>query len=124
MNYLLWIAAAILAAVLALSGATKLASSRDALHDRGLRWVEDFSDQTVRAIGGVEVLAALGLILPAAVGVAPIVVPTAAVGIIVLMVAAALTHLRRSESSMVWINLVLLLMAVFVSVGRFVARPF
>jgi hypothetical protein len=37
-----------------------------------LPWVEDFSPNTVRFIGVVELLGAIGLILPAATGIAPI----------------------------------------------------
>lgn len=41
-------------------------------------WVEDFSPATVRFIGVVEILGALGLVLPALTGITPILTPLAA----------------------------------------------
>jgi DoxX-like family len=83
-------------------------------------WVEDFSDPTVRTIGALEVLAALGLLLPAVTGVAAVLVPIAAVGLVVLMVGAAATHRRRGELlPMIPINAALLLLAVVVAWARF-----
>jgi hypothetical protein len=51
-------------------------------------WAKDFSAGCVKAIGALEVLAALGLILPVALDIAPVLVPLAAVGLVVLMVGA------------------------------------
>ncbi len=41
------------------------------------RWVEDFSPGALKAIGALELLAAVGLIVPAALGIAPVLVPLA-----------------------------------------------
>jgi hypothetical protein len=65
------------------------------------------------------VLAAIGLILPAVLDLAPVFVPLAAVGLILLMIGAALTHARRKENQPIVINVVLLLLAAFVAWGRF-----
>jgi len=54
----------------------------------------------------------------------PILTPLAAVGLSLTMLGAAKTHLRRGESQMIVINAVLLLLAVFVVYGRFLAVPF
>lgn len=71
----------------------------------------------MRAIGAVEALGAIGLVLPWATGIAPILTPLAAVGLAITMVLAGVVHLRRKENFA--INLVLLAMAVIVAVGRF-----
>jgi hypothetical protein len=84
-----------------------------------LPWVEDFSQGTVRFIGIMELLGALGLILPAATGIAPILTPIAATGLAVMMVLAAATHIRRKEPSGVAVNAVLFLLVAFVAWGRF-----
>jgi hypothetical protein len=84
-----------------------------------LPWVEDFSVPTVRFIGVVEMLGAIGLILPAATGIAPILTPIAAAGLAVTMVLAAATHIRRKEPSGVAFNAVLFALAVLVAWGRF-----
>jgi hypothetical protein len=57
--------------------------------------VEDFSTGTVRSIGVMELLAAIGLILPAVTGVAVFLTPLAATGLVVMMLLAVLTHIRR-----------------------------
>jgi hypothetical protein len=84
-----------------------------------MAWVEDFSPGVVTVIGALEVLAAIGLILPAALDVVPVLVPLAAVGLVALMTGAALTHARRREFPMIAINVVLLLLAVVIIWGRF-----
>ncbi|HEX2705221.1 MAG TPA: DoxX family protein, partial [Candidatus Lustribacter sp.] len=81
--------------------------------------VEDFSAGMVRFIGVVELLAAIGLILPAATGIAPVLTPLAATGLAVIMVLAAVTHLRRKEASALPINAGLFVLAVLVAWGRF-----
>jgi uncharacterized membrane protein len=118
MNAVLWIAQAILAAMFAMAGLMKATQPKDKLVDR-LPWTQDFSQGTVRFIGVVELLGAIGLILPAATGLAPILTPIAATGFAVTMVLAAATHIRRKEPSAVVFNAVLFAVAVFVAWGRF-----
>ncbi|WP_336112866.1 DoxX family protein [Streptomyces sp. PTD9-10] len=90
----------------------------------GWAWVEDFGDGTVKVIGALKVLAAAGLILPAVLHVAPVLVPLAAVGWVLLMTGAVITHLRRQEAQAVAVNLVLLALAAFVAWGRFGPHSF
>jgi uncharacterized membrane protein YphA (DoxX/SURF4 family) len=118
MNIVLWVLAGVLAAVFLAAGLTKLTQPKEKLAPN-MAWVGDFSPGTVKAIGGLEVLAAIGLILPAALDVVPVLVPLAATGLVVLMAAAALTHGRRKETPMIAINLVLLVLAAVVVWGRF-----
>jgi uncharacterized membrane protein YphA (DoxX/SURF4 family) len=82
-------------------------------------WTEDFSAGTVKAIGALEILAALGLVLPAALGIAPVLTPLAALGLVLIMVGAAITHVRRKESQMIVANAILAILAVIVVWGRF-----
>jgi uncharacterized membrane protein YphA (DoxX/SURF4 family) len=119
MNTALWIIAGLLAAVFLIAGLSKLAQPRAKLAASGQGWVEDFSDGRVKLIGALEVLAAIGLILPAVLGVAPFLVPVAASGLALLMLGAAVTHTRRKEATMVVVNIVLLVLAAFVAIGRF-----
>jgi uncharacterized membrane protein len=118
MNVFLWIVQAILAAMFALVGLLKATQPRDKLAPK-LPWVEDFSPNTVRFIGIVDLLGAIGLILPAATGIAPILTPIAATGLAITMVLAAATHIRRGEPSAVVLNAILLVLAAFVAWGRF-----
>ena len=119
MNVVLWIVAGVLAAAFLASGLMKLAQPRQKIVESGMGWAGDFSDGAVKAIGALEVLGALGLILPAVFDVATVLVPIAAVGLALVMAGAAVVHLRRKENQMVVVNVVLLLLAVFVAWGRF-----
>ncbi len=119
MNVVLWIVAGVLAAAFLGAGLMKLAQPRKKLADSGMGWTEDFSDGAVKGIGALEVLGALGLILPAVFDVATVLVPIAATGLALLMLGAAVTHARRKESQMIVANVVLLVLAVFVAWGRF-----
>ena len=124
MNIALWIAAALLALAFLATGLLKITRSKEKLAAAGMGWTEDFSPAAIKAIGVAEVLGAIGLILPAVLGIAPWLVPVAAVGLALVMIGAATTHLRRKETQMVVVNLVLLALAVFVAWGRFGAYAF
>jgi uncharacterized membrane protein YphA (DoxX/SURF4 family) len=124
MNIALWIIAGLLAVAFLASGAMKLIQPKEKLAARGWEWVEDFGGGAVRAIGTLEVLAAVGLILPAALGIAPVLVPLAAIGLVVLMAGAIITHLRRHEAQPIVVNLALIALAVLVAWGRFGPRSF
>ncbi|MGW0792869.1 DoxX family protein [Streptomyces sp. NPDC002911] len=124
MNVALWIVAALLGAVSLAGGAMKMLQPPQKLAASGYGWVEDFRPSSVQAIGALEILAAVGLILPAALDIAPVLVPTAAAGTVLLMTGAAATHLRRHESQAIAVNAVLLAAAAFVAWGRFGPHSF
>jgi uncharacterized membrane protein YphA (DoxX/SURF4 family) len=124
MNIGLWIIAGLLAVVFLASGAMKLTQPKEKLATSGLGWVEDFGAGTVKAIGALEVLAAVGLILPAALDIAPVLVPLAAVGLVLLMLGAIITHLRRHETQPIVVTLPLLALAAVVAWGRFGPQSF
>ncbi|WP_191244778.1 DoxX family protein [Amycolatopsis deserti] len=113
MNITLWIIAGLLAAVFLASGSQKLAQPAEKLAATGL------TVGAGKTVGALEVLAAAGLILPAALDVAPVLTPLAAAGLVLLMAAAAVFHVRRHEWKTLPVPLVLLALAVVVAVGRF-----
>jgi len=119
MNIVLWIIAGLLAVAFLGAGLMKLGQPKKRLADSGMGWVEDFSPGMVKTIGALEVLAAIGLILPAALDIAPILVPIAATGLVGLMLGAAITHARRREPQLIVVNAVLLILAAAVAWGRF-----
>ena len=118
MNIALWIVQVVLALGFLVAGSTKLTQPREKLAQQ-MDWVSGFSDSAVRTIGGLEVLAAIGLIVPAVTGILPWLTPLAAVGLVLLMLGAAATHWRRREVPMIGVNVVLLILAAFVAYGRF-----
>jgi uncharacterized membrane protein YphA (DoxX/SURF4 family) len=118
MNIALWIVAIVLAVGFLLAGIMKAFRPKEALADR-MGWVEDFSLPMVKTIGVLEILAAIGLVLPAALDIAPVLVPIAALGLVLMMVGAIVVHARRKENEALPVNIVLLLLALFVVWGRF-----
>jgi hypothetical protein len=122
LNLALWIVAGILAVVLLVASSTKLFVPKEKLAGMGgaaSRWVEDVSPRALKAIGALEFLAAVGLIVPAALGIAPVLVPLAAAGAVLLFAGAVIMRLRRGERSTIIGDLVYLTMAAFVAWGRF-----
>ena len=120
MNLSLWIIAGLMAAVFLLAGANKLLIPQEKLAKApGGGWVLDFSAGFVKALGAVEILGAVGLILPALLDIAPVLVPMAAVGLALIMVGAAIVTFRRQEFKHVLLNLTYLALLVFVAFGRF-----
>lgn len=119
MSVALWIVQGLLAAFFGAGGVAKLAQDRKRLRDQGLTWVDDFSAGAVRTIGGLELAAALGLVLPAVTGIAPVLVPLAATGLVVIMAGAAVVHVRRDEIPFLAVIAALAAAAAFVAWGRF-----
>lgn len=119
MNITLWIVTAVLALLFLAAGTMKIAQPKAKLAASGQGWAEDFSDGTVKGIGGLEVLAALGLVLPALLNIATVLVPLAAAGLFVLMAGAAITHARRGEKPNVIINAILGILAAGIAIARF-----
>ncbi|MGW6656152.1 DoxX family protein [Rhodococcus sp. NPDC055024] len=119
MNTILWILAGVLALVFLMAGLMKIAQPKAKLAESGMGWVENYSAGAVKAIGGVEILAAIGLILPALLDIAPVLVPLAALGLVLVMLGAVVVHGKRKETPMIGVNIVLLVLAAVVAWGRF-----
>jgi hypothetical protein len=125
MDITLWIAAGLLAGVALLAGTTKTLLPREKLAGiHGGEWTRDFSPGFVRTLGILELLAAVGLILPAVVDVAPVLVPVTAACWVALMVGAMVTHGRLGQFKLAMLNLVYLALAVYIAWGRFGPESF
>lgn len=122
MNIVLWIVQILLALAFAMAGIMKVTQPIDKLEAR-MGWVKDVGSRGVRLIGSLEILGAIGLILPAVTGILPWLTPVAAIGLALTMVGAMITHGRRGEYSRIGANVVLLLLALVVVYGRFVIVP-
>ncbi|AZS76801.1 hypothetical protein DDE74_32425 [Streptomyces lydicus] len=126
MDLALWIVAGLMAAV-CLIGSAKMFVPKEKLAVVGgtaTRWVEDFSPGALKAIGVVELLAAAGLILPVALDIAPVLVPLAATGLVLLFAGALTMRLRRGERATIAGDLVYLALALFLAWGRFGPESF
>ncbi|MFC7710698.1 DoxX family protein [Micromonospora lupini] len=129
MNLVLWIIQILLAVVFVGAGLAKLTQPKEKLRDR-MAWVDPVPPTQVKALGAVEVLAAVGLVLPALTGIATVLTPLAAVGLVIVMIGAILVHLRdrkkrdtaaerRTEIQGAITCAVLLVLAAVVAWGRF-----
>ena len=119
MNIVLWVFQVLLAVVFFAHGAMMVAppAAIAAQMNASLpRWFQLF-------LGIAELLAAVGLVLPALTRIKPWLVSWAAGGIIIVMVSATLYHLVRGEVSSAVTTLILLAMAVFVAYMRSRVMP-
>lgn len=117
MNIALWIAQGLLALMFIFAGSMKAFQYEKA--KASLPWAKDASRGFVAFIGIAELLGGLGLILPLATGIAPILTAIAAIGLGVIMILAAVFHARRKENQAILMNIILLALTVFVAFGRF-----
>ncbi|WP_417602933.1 DoxX family protein [Owenweeksia hongkongensis] len=123
MNTILWIVQGLLALMFLMAGAMKLSKPKKELREKLGDWVDQYSDISIKLIGLAELLGAIGLILPMAMGFFPILTPLAAIGLAMTMVGAMKVHYQRKEKSKVITNIALMLLAVFVVIGRLYLLP-
>lgn len=109
MHVAFWIVAGLLALFYLYGGGIKLVQSREQLLPM-MEWVDTTPMPAVRAIGAVEVLGAIGLILPPLTGIAPWLAFAAAIGFVLLQIGATRVHLRRGDRQIA-LNLALILLA-------------
>lgn len=122
MHVALWIVAGFLAFGFVVAGFMKLTTPRPQLAEKGLTYVEDFSDGTIKTVGALEILGAIALVVPAFVGVLTWLIPTAATALLVVMVLGIVVHVRRREAFTS--ALVLGLLCAVLVVGRVWIAPF
>ena len=118
MNVALWIVQILLAALFLFAGGMKLAGPID---QTGAP--VQFPNAFLVFIGVVEVLGALGLILPSALRIAPGLTPLAALGLVILMAGAVVTGVIGGALAMSLIPLAFGLLAAFVAWGRWRRAP-
>jgi hypothetical protein len=125
MNTVIWIVQGLLAVTMLAAGSQKLVKTKEQLLASGtMDWTEDFAPGQIKGIGTLEALGAIGLVVPAALDSAPVLTAVAAVGVVMLMLGAGSTHLRRGELQMLPVNLVIAGLALFVAIERFGPNAF
>jgi uncharacterized membrane protein YphA (DoxX/SURF4 family) len=113
----LWVAQGVLAASFLMAGGMKVSAPMEQLQAQ-MPWVSGALGGAVRFIGAVELLGALGLVLPAATRIVPKLTPLAAAGLLTVMALGAMTHISRGEYPMIVANFVLGGLAAFIAWGR------
>lgn len=122
MNIVLWVVQILLALAFLMAGGMKVSQPIEKLK-KTMSWTGYASIGTVRLVGIVEILGALGLILPAVTGILPWLTPVAAIGLVLTMIGAAIVHIRLKEFAGLGAPLVLFLLALFIVYGRFILAP-
>ncbi len=116
MTIVLWIVQGLLSLAFLLAGVMKTFMPLEGLK-KNMAWVGSVPAGLVRFIGIVEILGALGLILPKLTNILPQLTIAAAIGLVLVMVSAAVFHTTLKEYSAIGANIVLLLLAAFIAVG-------
>ena len=116
-----FIAAGILAFLALATGLMKIVRPKEKLLTMGapFAWANDFTQNQIRGIGALEVLGGIGVILPMALGVVPVLSPIAALGLAVLQAGAFVVHARRGEKP--YLNVVIFALAGATAVLGFFA---
>ena len=120
MTKLIWALQILVAVVFLAVGTMKLRQARADIVGMGATYAQDYSDAQIKLIGAAEVAGAVGLIIPPATGILPILTPIAAACLAVLMAGAVNVHAGRGEDFIP--PLVLGLLAAAVAVARFRKR--
>jgi len=119
MDIALWIAQGLLAAMYLMAGVMKTFQTSKAREN--MTWTQGRSDAFVRFVGISELLGAAGLILPLVTGILPWLTPLAAAGLTIIQILAIFQeHLPKKEYNVIPVNIVLLALAVFVVIGRWI----
>jgi hypothetical protein len=119
MTYALWVVQGLLAAVFLFSGGMKLV-----LPLEKMTGPVPLPGLFLRFIGVVEILGALGLILPGLLRIRPGLTPLAAAGLVIIMIGATVITLVGGDLVPALIPLVVGLLSVFVAYGRWRLAPY
>lgn len=119
MDIALWVAQGILAAVFVMAGSMKAIAYPTAKET--MAWVSALPKSRVQLIGVMEMLGAIGVIVPRATGILPWLTPLAAAGLALVMLLALVFHVRRQEYKEAVGNVFLMALAIGVAVGTFLA---
>jgi uncharacterized membrane protein YphA (DoxX/SURF4 family) len=123
MNILLWIIQIILALLFLYAGGSKLVMSMEALTAQAPPDAIQFSGLFIRFIGVVEVLGALGLVLPGLLRRNQGLTPLAALGLLILMIGAVVVTVMGPGLLFAIIPIVVALLCAFVAYGRSKLHP-
>jgi uncharacterized membrane protein len=121
-NTVLWVAQVLLALAFFGAGFDQAFVYEDA--GRRMAWVAALRKRLAVVLGALEMLGAVGLIVPAWTGIMPWLTATAALALAVLMGLAVAYHVTRREIPQIAFSTTFGLVAAFVAIGRFVIAPF
>lgn len=118
MNTTIWIIQGLLAAFFIIPAFMKLASSKEKLIEKG-QLEPNTSPLPVRAIGVLELLGIIGIIVPYYTGILPVLTSWAAIGFSLVMAGAFMVHFKKKEFKMLPLLSIIFILSVTVAYSRF-----
>lgn len=118
MNIALWILQGIAGAMYIMAGLMKSSQPKEKLALK-MSWVNDYSAGAVKFIGLSQLFGGIGLIVPWATGILPVLTPIAGAALSLVMVLAAAYHIKKKEFKALGMNFFLFAMTTFIAYGRF-----
>jgi hypothetical protein len=122
MHFGLWVAQFLIGVPFVFFGGMKIVCPINVL-SATMPWTGEVNETMVRLFGLIDVAGGLGLLLPGLTGIKPGLTKVAAIGCIILQVAAGAFHVIRGEAAMAPLNLIFLLLAIFILWGRTTRAP-
>ncbi len=122
MNIVLWVVQVLLAIAFLGAGIMKATQPIEKIKTN-MGWVTHTTPALVRLVGVLEILGGLGLLLPGLTHILPQLTAIAAIGLVLTMIGAIIVHFRLHEAPRSVAPLILLLLALFIVIGRFAIVP-
>lgn len=125
MHTALWIVTAVVATGFLIGGVSQVMLTKEKYRSLGAsqHWVDDFGRGHIKAIGTIKIIGSLGLVLPAVLNVAVVLVPLAASGLMLVMAGAGTIRFRRGEWGYLLGDLMFIGLFGFIAWGRFALEP-
>jgi hypothetical protein len=113
LNIILWLAQGLLALTLVWTAVMKLFNP----NDLPWLWIKE-NPSLVKVTGILDMLAGVGVVLPALLRIQAKLTIYAAYGIVALMIGAIVFHISRGEVSQIGFNIFVVFIALFIAWGR------
>lgn len=117
MNTALWIVQALLGTMMLVLGFMKTFRPIESLSQ--FSWTTRSTTDRIRFVGFSELMIGLGLILPQLIGMPAKFTSLSASLLALVMVLAIEEHVKNKETHEIWKNVLIMLLALFVAMGRF-----
>ena len=113
MKIVTWVLQGLLSVPFLMAGFMKVTTSyKELMLQENMGWVEDFSPETIRFVGTLEIMAVIGMTLPILIKKYTFFSPLAAIGLVGVMTGAIITHIGRDEPIMFQSILIILAFSV------------
>ncbi len=122
LNITLWIVQIILALLFIMTGVVKFTSSIEEQRSQ-MEWPKHVSEGLIHFVGIIEIVGALGLLLPSILKIKPQLTPWAAIGLALIMIFATILNVSVGETKAIVPLLSISAIALFVAWGRFKKAP-